>query len=73
MGLFDKFLKPKPKARPVLEPDPKPKPSKETKKSAKEVYIARLESQVKPVAAAFGEDHPYVQGYRDVIRKIKAF
>lgn len=46
---------------------------KTVKKSAKEVYIARLESQVKPVAAAFGEDHPYVQGYRDVIRKIKAF
>lgn len=45
---------------------------KTIKKSAKEVYIARLETQVKPVAIEFGEDHPYVKGYRDIIRKIKA-
>lgn len=55
MGLFDKFLKPKPKARPVLDPEPKAKPSKETKKSAKEIateagepYVAILGMDIDP-------------------------
>lgn len=42
------------------------------KKSIKKLYITKLETQVKPVSAAFGEDHPYVAGYREVIRKISA-
>jgi len=55
MGLFDRFLKPKAEARPVLEPAPKTKPSKETKKSAKELateagepYVAILGMDIDP-------------------------
>lgn len=55
MGLFDRFLKPKAEARPVLEPAPKPKTPKETKKSAKdtateagEPYVAILGMDIDP-------------------------
>lgn len=45
---------------------------KTVKKSVKKVYISKLEARVKPVAEAFGEDHPYVRGYLEVINKINA-
>lgn len=45
---------------------------KTVKKSIKQMYIARLKNQIKPAIEAFGEDHPYVLGYQEVIDKIKA-
>ena len=45
---------------------------KTVKKSIKQMYIVRLENQIKPAIDTFGEDHPYVAGYQEVIRKIKA-
>jgi len=61
----------------IKEPETKKKAEQEIlkkiKNSIKLVYIKKLQDQINPFIEIFGEDHPYVLGYQEVISKIEKF
>lgn len=42
------------------------------KQTAKKLTVERLKNEVAPVAASFGDEHPFVKDYQTVISKIEA-